>query len=120
MIIGIDEARRARIYGDMEDLRHEWGAFPSDVLSETIRFYDEDGKWLKPEGIYKPRWWLPWSKRLVDVSFEAIDASSAGQDDLAYLLAHETHSLGSNVYVRSLAELQCRYPYPTIHAVLDK
>lgn len=111
MIFGVEEGGRVRIYADLEEAQQNWRQYPFDLLSEVIRLYREDGAWLKPEGLYEPRRWFPWSNRLSGVTFLPVDPESEAQDGLAYLLAHEASDLLPNKYVASLDELRRKFPY---------
>ena len=111
MIVGFVEGGEVRVYESLDKVMIEWGKFPFDLLSEVITLYDEDGTWLMPSGIYEPRKFLPWLKRLSSVTFERASATEHARDELGYLLAYEAASLVQNAQVSSLEDLRRRYPF---------
>jgi hypothetical protein len=111
MIIGYLEDGHVRIYPDLDAALEEWAPYPTDLLSDVVRLYQDDGVWLKPEAVYVPRRWLPWLTRLSHVNLKPADAASEQEDTLEYLLAHEAVALVPNKHVTSLDQLRQRYPY---------
>lgn len=111
MIVGFVEDGQVRVYESLDGVMAEWGNFPSDLLSEVILLYDEDGTWLMPEGVYERWTFLPWPQRLRSVTFERANASEHGRDELGYLLVYEALSLAPNTRFASLDELRERYPF---------
>jgi hypothetical protein len=111
MIVGFVEGGEVRVYESLDKVMVEWGKFPFDLLTEVITLYEDDGTWLMPSGVYEPRKFLPWLKRLSSVTFERASATEHARDELGYLLAYEAASLAPNTQVSSLEDLRRRYPF---------
>ncbi len=111
MIIGVLEYGEVRIFDDAVAALREWGAFPRDVLSEVIVFYESDGVWLKPTSWEGPRRWYGLRRGLQRVSLSRSEILDPGVDPLALALA-EASLLIPNRYVSSLQELRTKFPWP--------
>lgn len=111
MIIGFLEHGEVRVYANLPQAMEEWAKFPTDLLSEVITLFDDDGTWLKPVAIYAPRIWFPWSRKLMSVEMHRAKENENRQDTLGYLLRHEAVSLAKNSYVDSLQQLRLSYPW---------
>lgn len=110
MIIGFVENGEIQIYDNIDHAMSEWGRYPSDIMSDVIIFFEEDGAWLKPIPNYAPRTWYRWFNKLISVNFKRSIKNDNYQDSINYLINHETIKLAENKYFSSLKELKGRYP----------
>ena len=112
MIIGMMETREIRIYASIDDALAEWGAFPTDLLSDVIIFYDQDGRYLQPIANYAPKKkWFQLRPKIYSIQLRRETAISPLQDPLPYVLHYEAISLVPNPWVDSLERLRSMYPY---------
>jgi hypothetical protein len=113
MIIGFIEFGEIRVYEDISHVLDAWAKFPTDLLSDVIVLYDDDGTWLEPVATYRKRKWFPWLKTIESVQLVR-NENDHHQDSLPYLLHNEAKSLATNHLVKSLQELRIRYPFKNL------
>ena len=115
LVIGVTEWCEVRVYDSLAAVLSEWGPYPTDLLSDVIMLYGEDGSWFEPIPKYVRRFrFLPWPMELACVELRAMDPSAYGaygQDTLPMKLHHESESLRPNGHFASLDELRRMYPY---------
>ena len=98
MIIGVLEYGEIRIFDDVGHVMREWAAYPSDVESGVITFYDADGVWLEPlvaNGAFRLQ----------------PNASPDATVDQICVALFEATTLIANPHVKSLDELRARFPF---------
>ena len=89
----------------------EWEPFPSDVASEVVVFYDEDGTRLRPVEQYASRKWFQLQPTLLSFELEREPAQVTSSDRIGYLLKYETTNLAPNPIVGSLEKLREMFPW---------
>ena len=109
MIIGVLEDGDVTLFDNIEHVMRVWERHPSDVASEVIIFYDEDGVWLEPLVTTRPRW-LGLGVTIDGFTLRRNPAPGPGIDPLGLAL-FEASSLTPNRYVKSLDELRARFPF---------
>ena len=109
MVIGVLETGEVRLYASLAAAMEEWGDYLSDLASDVIVLYDEDGTWLKPVETYGRKWYQ-LRPRLMSVELRRASEDEY-HDSLGYLLKHEATTLASNPFVRSLEQLRQMYPW---------
>jgi len=109
MIIGVLEDGAVTLFDNLDHVMGEWGRHPSDVASEVIIFYDEDGVWLEPLVTMRRRW-LGLRETIDSFTLRRNASPNPGIDPLGLALFEAT-SLTPNPYVKSLDELKTRFPF---------
>ena len=109
MIIGVVETEEVRLYASISEAMEEWGSYPTDIASDVVVFYDEDGTWLKPVMKYARRWYQ-LKPRVVSVELRRATADEY-EDPLGYKLQYEVSRLAPNALVSSLEQLRALYPH---------
>ena len=97
MIIGVVEHGEVRIFDSIDHAIREWAAYPSDVESGVITFYDADGVWLEP--------------RLAGPLTLHRNAAPHAAVDPIGLALFEAETLIPNRYFDSLDELRAWFPF---------
>lgn len=110
MVIGYLEDGTVRVYSNRDAAMREWGQYPTDLLSDVIILYDDDGTWLEPVARYLPKTWYRWWSKLGGVDLIR-STKKGGQDPLAYLLHYEATRLEDNHVISSLEQLKARFPW---------
>jgi hypothetical protein len=110
VVIGIVETGEARVYASINTALAEWGLYPTDIASEVVIFYDNDGTWLKPVERYMRKWYH-LRPQLVSVELRRAEPDDTYQDKLGYMLRHEVVKLAPNSFVTSLEQLRQMHPW---------
>ena len=109
MIIGVLEDGEVTLFDNLDHVMREWGRHPSDVASEGIIFYDEDGVWLEPVVTMRRRW-LGLRESIDSFTLRRNPAPGPSIDPVGLAL-FESSGLAPNPYVKSLDELRTRFPF---------
>jgi len=109
MIIGVGEYGEVTIFDNLDHVMREWGRHASDVASEVIVFYDEDGVWLEPLVTMRRRW-LGLGERIDSFTLRRNPSPGPGIDPVGLAL-FESSGLIPNPYFKSLEELRAKFPF---------
>jgi hypothetical protein len=109
MVIGVLEDGEVELFDNLDHVMREWGRHASDVASEVIIFYDEDGVWLEPLVTMRRRW-LGLRETIDSFTLRRNASPGPGIDPIGLAL-FESSSLTPNPYVKSLDELRTRFPF---------
>jgi len=108
MIIGVIENSEVRVFEDIDEVMREWKPYPSDVASEVIVFYDEDGTWLEPVFKELPRRWFGLKGGIEFLELRRSSSHGKAIDPINLAL-YEAKTLVPNRHVSSLEELRSRF-----------